>query len=74
MAVIDGTVKVNERDKDLVLVRGGLVRGGQQIVVMVDGKVNVNVLDADLVLESGGQNMAVIDGTVKMNMHATFFW
>jgi len=62
MAVIDGTVNMNEQDEDLVL-----VSGGQKIVVMIDGNVNMNVLDADLVLVSGGQKMTMTDGTVKVN-------
>merc|ERR1712007_301432 len=65
MAVIDGTVKMNVKDADLVL-----AGGGQKIVVTTDGNVNMNALDVDLVLVSGGQKMAVIDGTVKMNVQA----
>jgi len=62
MAVIDGTVNMNEQDEDLVL-----VSGGRKIVVMINGNVIMNVLDADLVSVSGGQRMAMIDGTVRVN-------
>merc|ERR1712196_321823 len=62
--IIDGTVNMNVKDADLVL-----VSGGQKMAVMIDGTVNMNMKDADLVLVSGGQKMAVIiDGTVNMNV------
>merc|ERR1712206_51194 len=62
MAVIDGTVNMNVKDADLVLV------SGVQKMAAIDGTVNMNVKDADLVLVSGGQKIAAIDGTVNMNV------